>query len=138
MITQISVFMENRSGRLNNLLCMLAENNINICALSIAETSEFGIARLIVHETDKAIKVIDENGMKASEIEVIAVEFDDETGSLYHVTKLLADNNVNVEYAYSAIANDKGKALIILRVNDVETATKVISTVDFVNTLDTL
>ena len=97
MIRQISVFMENRAGRLNRLLNILSENGINICALSIDDTGEYGIGRMIVENHDKAMKVLKDNGFSACETEVIAVEFKDGCGKLYQITSLLADNNINVE-----------------------------------------
>ncbi len=136
MVKQISVFMENRSGRLNHLLKILSENDINICSLSIADTGEYGIARIIVQNHDKACKAIKDNGMTACETEVIAMEVDDTPGSLYAATKLLADNKINVEYAYSAIPGGKGKAIVIIRVDDVEGAKKVIAGVDHVNCVE--
>lgn len=136
MVKQISVFMENRSGRLNHLLKILSENNINICSLSIADTGEYGIARIIVQDHEKACKAIKDNGMTACETDILAIEVDDTPGSLYAATKLLADNNINVEYAYSAIPASQGKAIIIVRVDDIEGAKKVISKVDHVDCVD--
>lgn len=136
MVKQISVFMENRSGRLNHLLKILSENNINICSLSIADTGEYGIARIIVENHEEACKVIKDNGMTACETDVLAIKVDDSPGSLYAATKLLADNKINVEYAYSAIPGDKGKAIVIIRVDDIENAKKVIAKVDHVDCID--
>jgi len=127
MIRQISVFMENRSGRLNQLLKTLAEASINICSLAIADTGEYGIARLIVDQHEKAMDAIKQSGMTACETEVLAIEADNQPGRLYHATKLLADNDINVEYAYSAIPANHNKAIVIIRVNDFEKAVKVVN-----------
>ena len=127
MINQISVFMENRSGRLNQLLKTLAEADINICSLAIADTGEYGIARLIVDKHAKAMAAIKESGMTACETEVLAIEADNTPGRLYHATKLLADNAINVEYAYSAIPANHNKAIVIVRVNDIDKAVRVVN-----------
>lgn len=136
MVKQISVFMENRSGRLNHLLKILSDNKISICSLAIADTGEYGIARLIVKEHEKATQAIKENGMTACETDVLAIEVDDEPGSLYAATKLLADNKINVEYAYSAIPARQNKAIIIMRVDDIEGSFKVIANVDHVDCIE--
>jgi hypothetical protein len=139
MIKQISVFMENRSGRLNHLLKILTDHNINICSLSIADTGEYGIARLIVDAHEKAMQAIKENGMSACDTDVMAIEVDNTPGSLYAATKLLADNDINVEYAYSALpANGGNKATIIIRVDDQPKALQVIDASSHANVVQKL
>lgn len=122
MIKQVSVFLENRAGRLNYLLKLLSDNDINISSLSIAETGEYGIARLITEDAEKTVKVISEAGMTASEANVIALEVSDTPGALYRATQLLSDNDINVEYAYSAIPRKSGKATVIIRTDNTERA----------------
>jgi len=126
MIEQISVFLENGPGRLNNLLKTLWEADINITSLAIADTGEYGITRLIVTDTQKALDVLRQKGFMVTVTNVLAVLISNEPGSLYKVCKLLYDNGVSVEYAYSALPNDYGKALIIIRVDYPDNAEKAV------------
>lgn len=126
MAKQISVFLENTPGRLNNLLKALSDNDINICALAIADTGEYGITRLIAENHPKAVEALKGIGMSVSETDVLALVVDNTPGRLYQATKLLADNDINVEYAYSALPAVLGKATIIIRVDDLEGAIKVV------------
>ena len=127
MAKQISVFLENAPGRLNHLLKILSDNNINITSLAIADTGEYGITRLIVSEHDKAIALLKESGMSVSETEVLAIALNNTSGQLYNATKLLSDNGINVEYAYSALPDSNDKAIVVLRVDYIQEALKVIN-----------
>lgn len=126
MAKQISVFLENTPGRLNNLLKALSDNEINICALAIADTGEYGITRLIAQDHDKAVQTLKSIGMSVSETDVLAIVVDNTPGRLYKATKMLADNNINVEYAYSALPTVFGKATLIVRVDDLDAAIMVL------------
>lgn len=136
MLKQISVFLENRAGRLTQLLKVLSENDIDIRSLSIADTGDYGIVRLVVGDNDKAIKVIKDNNMIVKETDVLAVEINDYSGSLYDVTKLLSENDINFEYAYAAIPKIENKAIVIIKVDNPEKAMKVIADSKFINTVD--
>ena len=127
MAKQISVFLENAPGRLNHLLKILSDNNINITSLAIADTGEYGITRLIVSEHDRAIALLKESGMSVSETDVLAIALDNTSGQLYNATKLLSDNGINVEYAYSALPDSNDKAIVVLRVDYIQEALKVIN-----------
>jgi len=124
-LKQISVFLENRKGRLSGALDTLATAKINIRALSIADTSEFGILRLIVPDPDKARKALEKAGFTVKENYVIAVEIDDRPGGLATALKVLSDADLNVEYLYAFIAKGGDKAVVILRTEDVDAGIKV-------------
>jgi len=102
-ITQISVFIENKSGRLYEICDLLGRNNLNIRALSLADTSDFGILRLIMSDPEKAYRLLKENEFTVGKTDVIAVEVPDVPGGLASVLKVLSDNNVNVEYMYAFV-----------------------------------
>ena len=125
MLKQISVFVENKPGRLAAVTEKLYEKNINIRAFTIAEAGDFGIIRMVVDKTDEAYRTLKDAGFTVSLTEVIAVEVEDKPGSLYRIAKALGDEGVNIEYVY-AFTSEQHKALIIFRVNDVERAKKVL------------
>ncbi|GAB6056281.1 ACT domain-containing protein [Methanobacterium alkalithermotolerans] len=125
-IKQISVFLENKKGRLWKALNTLAENGINIRALSIADTSEFGILRLIVPEPRKAEKILTENNFVVKIKEVIAVELADHPGGLSSILKILNDSDINLEYLYAFVHEKKDKAILLLRTDDLDLLIKVL------------
>lgn len=125
MVKQISVFLENKAGRLANVTKILGEANINIRALSIADTSDFGILRLIVNEPDQAYKVLKESGFTVSETEVIAVEVPDTPGGLANVLDIMGQSAINIEYLYAFIGKATDDALVIFKVENPEQAVKV-------------
>lgn len=122
IIKQISAFVENKPGRLAKMTRILAENNINIRALSIADTTDYGILRLIVNKPDDAVNTLKENGITASITDVIAIGIDDEPGGLDRSMQILHDVGVTVEYMYAFIGTSKDKAIVVLRVADNEKA----------------
>ena len=123
IIKQISIFVENRKGRLADILKIIYDNNINIRAISVADTTNFGILRIIVEDPDKTKIILRENNITASITNVIAVNTKDQPGGLYEVLKLLAENDISIEYLYHMIVEpEKGRACIIMRVeNELET-----------------
>lgn len=125
MVKQISVFLENKAGRLANVTKILGEANINIRALSIADTSDFGILRIIVNEPDQAYKVLKESGFTVSETEVIAVEVPDTPGGLANVLDIMGQSAINIEYLYAFIGKATDDALVIFKVENPERAVKV-------------
>jgi len=127
LIKQISVFVENKPGRLKAMTNILKENNIDIRALSIADTKDFGILRIVVNDTDKACDKLLEAACTVTVTEVVAVSIDDEMGSLSGIIGLLNNAGVNIEYLYSFLAVADGKASIILRVDDNEKAREVLT-----------
>jgi len=125
MIKQISVFVDNKPGRLAAVTEKLYEKKINIRAFTIAEAGDFGIIRMVVDKTDEAYRALKEAGFTVGLTEVIAVEVEDEPGSLYKIAKALGEEGINIEYVY-AFTSEQHKALIIFRVSDTERAKKVL------------
>lgn len=117
-IKQLSVFLENKQGRLWKSLNILKKENIDIRALSIADTSEFGILRLIVSDPDNAKKFLEDEQFAVSIADVIAIEVEDQPGGLEAALALLNDNDVNVEYIYAFVEKKTSKALVVLRTED--------------------
>lgn len=124
---QISIFLENKAGRLAEVTATLRDASINIRALSLADTTDFGILRLIVNDNDKAEKVLKEGGFTVGKTDVIAVEVDDNPGGLNNVLDPLTREGVNVEYMY-AFANPKGKnAIMIFRFDNIDKAVEILN-----------
>ena len=122
-VKQLSVFVENRPGRLCAVTETLAEAGINIRAVSIADTKDFGIMRIIVNDTDKAVAALKDKGFIASAANVLAVIADDKPGSMASIMKTLYNDNISVEYMYAAFINkEKDSACLILRVDNNEKA----------------
>ena len=117
-IHQISVFLENRTGQLAEITRLLADNGIDLRAISIAETSDYGLARMIVDDSHKASKILLEHGDILSMTPVWAVEVPDRPGGLAEVLAVLAENHVDVEYMYSLFAHQEGKAYMVMRIHD--------------------
>ena len=122
MAKQISVFLENKSGRLAHVTKVLGDAGINIRALSIADTSDFGILRLIVNDPVKAYKILREEGFTASETEVIAVRMPDSPGGLAAVLDQMSEENLNIEYLYAFLGMSGNEALVVFKVEDINKA----------------
>lgn len=122
-VRQLSVFVENRPGRLSAVTAALASENVNIRAVSIADTKDFGIMRVIVDDPDKAVAALKAHDFIASAANVIAVIADDKPGSMAAIMELLYKNNISVEYMYAAFLNrEKGMACLVLRVDNNDNA----------------
>ncbi len=121
-VEQISIFLENKSGRLADVAGVLAGAGINIRALSLADTTDFGILRLIVNDTEKAKQVLKDNGFTVGKTEVIAVEVPDRPGGLAHILAVMTEEGVNVEYMYAFVQRSGGNAIIIFRFDELEKA----------------
>ncbi len=117
-IKQLSVFVENKHGRLEAIINALGENGVNISALSIAETSDFGVLRLIVDDIDGAKNCLNEIGVISKITDVIAVYIDDRTGGLASVLKIVSEGGVSIEYMYAFLGRREGKALMVLKADD--------------------
>ena len=117
-IHQISVFLENRTGQLAEITRLLADNGIDIRAISIAETSDYGLARMIVDDSHKASEVLLKHGDILSMTPVWAVEVPDRPAGLAEVLAVLAENHVDVEYMYSLFTHREGNAYMVMRVSD--------------------
>lgn len=125
-IKQLSVFVENKPGRLAEITEALAAAGVDIRAISVADTSDFGILRLIVDRPEEAVLALKEAGMTVSLTDVIAVGIDDKPGSFAKSVRVLADAGLTIEYMYAFISRDKGKAYIIIRVDDSVLASKAL------------
>ena len=116
-VEQISVFMENRPGALERVTGVLGKAGINIRSLSLADTSDFGILRLIVNDVAVAQKVLQENGFTVKRTNVVAVEVPDRPGGLHDILTVLSENQINVEYMYAFIEHSGENAIMIFRFN---------------------
>ncbi len=125
-VEQISVFLENRAGRLADVTRTLAEAGINIRALSLADTSDFGILRLILTDHEKAKKVLKENGFTVGRTNVVAVEVTDEPGGLHNILDILSSNQINVEYMYAFVQQSGKNAVLIFRFDRTDQAIEVL------------
>ncbi len=116
-IRQLSVFLENKPNKISQAVNAIAGANINIRAMSLAETTDFGILRLIVSDTEKAKEVLSESTL-VTVTEVVAVEMQDQSGSLAEILGALADEGINIEYMYAFTAATQNGAYVVLRVDD--------------------
>ncbi|MDR2610853.1 MAG: ACT domain-containing protein [Clostridiales Family XIII bacterium] len=121
-IEQLSIFVENQPGRLAEITGILAGADIDLRAMSIADTADFGILRIIVSDTEKALHTLKNAGCAVSVTKVLAVGLTDEPGSLAKVIRVLSDNGVSVEYLYAFITRKEGSAYVIFRVEDTDKA----------------
>lgn len=121
-VKQISVFLENKSGRLAQVTRVLGNQGINIRALAIADTTDFGILRLIVNNPELAYRALKEAGFTVSVTDVIAVEVADEPGGLARVLAVLAEANINIEYLYAFVQRTANAALVVFRVEQLDEA----------------
>jgi len=127
LVKQISVFLENKSGRLAEVTKVLAQHNIDISALSIADTTDFGILRLIVNQPEKAEDVLKGNGFTVSCTSVIAIAVMDEPGGLAAALDVLDRESIGIEYMYAFVGKATNEALVILRVEDPDKAVQVLT-----------
>ncbi|MBN1648482.1 MAG: ACT domain-containing protein [Spirochaetales bacterium] len=125
-IKQISIFLENKKGRLAEVTGLLASQMINIRALSLADTAEFGILRLIVDDPDKCISVLKKESFVAQETDVIAVEVEDKPGGLNKILGIFDKENLNIEYMYAVVEKNADNALVIFRIDDYRKAIDVL------------
>ncbi len=130
IVKQISAFIENRKGRLTEIADILAKNNIDISALSLADAAEYGVLRMIVNDSKKAKEVLGEMGIIAKVTDTLAVAIDDQPGGFANALHILTDNEVEIKYMYACISHENGKALMILSVEDVEAAEALINNTD--------
>lgn len=131
-VEQLSVFLENRAGRLAEVIQALADADINIRALSLTDTSDFGILRLIVCDQEKAKSIFKEKGFTYGPAAVVAVEIPDRPGGLNSVLRLLSAHSINVEYMYDFVQKAKDRAVVIFRFDKVEEAIALLEKNDFI------
>ncbi len=127
LIDQISVFVENKAGRLAAVMEILNKSGIDIRAMTVADTADFGILRIIVNDTEKAIAALQADGCTAAVTKVIAFTIPDVSGALYNVIGKINDCGINIEYLYSVMGKTAGRADIVIRTNDTEKAVKVLT-----------
>src|SRR5512139_422890 len=125
-VEQLSVFLENKAGRLAEVTKVLGEGGINIRALSLADTTDFGILRLIVDQYDKAREILKQHGFTVGKTEVVAIEVPDRPGGLAWVLQILSDSDVNVEYMYAFVQHSGKNAVIIFRFDNLERAIELL------------
>ena len=130
-IKQLTVFVQNKKGTVVEIARILSENNINLRALSIAETQEFGILRLIVNDEKTAEKVLVENGYLIKVIDVVGVKIGDAPGKLAAALEVLDEANINVEYMYAFMARTEKHAYVVIRVEDNDIAEQVLTNAGF-------
>ncbi len=124
-LQQISIFMENKPGMLCEITKFIASKNVNLRALSVADTQNFGIVRLIVDDPGLVNDLLIKEGYTTKLTKVLAIEISDEPGKFSELLEKLAKENINIEYSY-AFTSKVGKAMSILRVDDVEKAEKIL------------
>ena len=118
IIKQISIFMENTTGRLADVTALLAQAGINLRAVSIADTTDFGILRMVADQPDAADRLLKDAGFTARETDVIGVEVPDHPGELARIMALFRDEGVSIEYLYASLEHKEDKAVIVLKVDD--------------------
>ncbi len=124
-VKQLSIFVENKSGRLSEILKSISAAGIDIRAVCIADTTNFGILRLIVNKPNEAEKALRDMGLTVKLTDVIAIEISDRPGGFADALAVLDDKNVSIEYSYAFISRDEGRACVILRVDDNEKAVEL-------------
>jgi hypothetical protein len=130
-VEQISIFLENKSGRLAEITEILAKNGINIRALSLADTADFGILRLIVDDIEKTSRLLKEGGFTVAKNEVVAVVLPDRPGGLAGILSVLQSQSVNVEYMYAFVRKSGGDAVLIFRFDEIERAIDALQAAGF-------
>ncbi|HQM43277.1 MAG: ACT domain-containing protein [Smithellaceae bacterium] len=130
-VEQISVFLENKPGTLQQATRVLKDANINIRTLSVAETADFGILRLIVNDVEKANKVLKDSGFQVSKTPVVAVEVPDRPGGLHSVMEAVSKEGINVEYLYAFVEKSGENAVILFRFDNPEKAIDILTKNNF-------
>ena len=125
-VRQISVFLDNKPNQLTGVMKLLKENGINLRALSIADTKDFGILRMIANDTDKTVEVLRKASYVVADTEVVAISIPDTPGQLSRVLDILGSDNVNIEYLYSFLGKSDKSVSFVIRVDDNENAYKAL------------
>jgi hypothetical protein len=126
-VTQLAVFLANKPGTLAAVCDALASEKINIFALTVSDTIDHAVVRMIVSDPKRALSIFEQHGTLVVENEVLLLEQDNKPGTLSEVAKKLAEKNVNIEYAYLATAKSSRKGLLVLRPNNLEKAIEILS-----------
>lgn len=126
LVNQIAVFLENRTGRLLSLSKALSDSGIDLVSLNIADTSDFGIVRMITSDNEKAAKALKEAGFVVKQTELVSIEVDDTPGGLTKVLEALGDSDIDIEYLYSYAKSNSSKASILFKTSDIDKANKIL------------
>ncbi len=126
LLKQISIFLENKPGKLAEVTKIFEDNNINIRALSMADTSDFGILRIIVPDVDNVYKILKANHLTVKTTEVLAIKVNDRPGGLYRILSYFAEENINVEYMYAFVNRSGEDAIIIFKVHNIQQAINIL------------
>ena len=126
-VKQISVFLENKKGRLAEVTHTLSHERVNIRALSLADTADFGVLRIIVDNPEKCVSALKAHGFVAQVTDVVAVEVEDKPGGLARILEVLDNDNVNVEYMYAYVEKTGSNAIVICRIEDRERALQILA-----------
>jgi hypothetical protein len=130
IVKQVCAFIENKTGRLSELADILATNGIDISALSLADSTDYGILRMLVSDPEKAVEVMRSAGVVAKITEALAVAIEDVPGGFAKVVNLLSEKNLEVKYMYASVGHIHGKALMILGIDNAAEAERIISQTD--------
>ncbi|MEW6053405.1 MAG: ACT domain-containing protein [Nitrospirota bacterium] len=125
-VEQISIFLENKSGRLAEVTSVLSEAGINIRALYLADTGDFGILRLIVNDTEKSRQVLKGSGFTVEKTKVVAIEVPDKPGGLSNILNTIKDEGINVEYMYAFVEKSGENAIVIFRFDELEKSVSIL------------
>ena len=125
-VEQISIFLENKSGRLAEVTSVLSEAGINIRALYLADTADFGILRLIVNDIEKALQALKDNGFTVVKSRVVAIEVPDRPGGLSKILNTIKDEGINVEYMYAFVEKSGENAIVIFRFDEIEKSVDIL------------
>ena len=131
MLKQVTLFAENKPGRLASATKILSENGINIRAFTIADSGEFGIIRFVVNDADASLRHLRRAGFTVSETKVIGLEMPDTPGALFEISRTLSDNDINVDYAYAYASSTPNKAILILQASDLKKAAGLLTELGF-------
>ena len=126
-ITQISVFLENKKGRLYEVCSLLGQKGVNIKALNVADSEDFGILRIVVDNPEEAVKALRESGFIAKLNEIVAVEVGDKPGGLAEILKIFSDDDINVEYMYGFVEKFSEKAVLVFKFEHPDKAISLLS-----------
>ena len=127
VVNQVSVFVENKQGSLSAVTGILANAGIDIRAFTVADTTDFGILRMIVNDPDRAVEALRAGGIAATKTAVLAVALQDEPGSMHNVMTVLSENSISVEYGYAFISRRKETAYILVKVTEIERASEILA-----------
>lgn len=126
LIKQISIFLENKKGRLAEVTQVLADEKVNIRALSLADSRDFGVLRIIVDDPNRCLDILKAKRFIAQTTEVVGIEIEDKPGGLYKVLDIIEANDINIEYMYATVDRSKDNAIVIFRVDDTKKTVEIL------------